>query len=71
MTGTVYAARQERQPDGTVKTILMHEAIMEHILGRPLREDERVEHVNGDTLDNRRDNPKMTGSFTYDIQELF
>lgn len=33
-----------------------HRWIMEQELGRPLRRDEHVHHINGDSLDNRREN---------------
>jgi hypothetical protein len=49
MNKGLHAVREE---DGK----LMEDLIMELILGRPLRPFEYVEHINGDTLDNREEN---------------
>lgn len=41
------------------RTIYLHRVVMEHALGRSLTQGEQVDHVNGDTLDNRRSNLRV------------
>jgi len=53
-----YAARSVRVV-GQNRVIQMHRIIMERILGRPLLPGEEVDHINGDSLDNRRTNLRL------------
>lgn len=48
-----YAGRRENH---TGKFIYLHRIILERKLGRILNSREQVDHINGDTLDNRRSN---------------
>lgn len=42
--------------------ILLHRVILERVLGRELERGEYVDHVNGDGLDNRRENLRLATS---------
>lgn len=48
------------------KTVREHRLIMEQMLGRYLRRDEIVHHINGDTLDNRVENLQIMAKRDHD-----
>jgi len=57
-----YRAVRKGVVDSYYKTIIMHRVIMERVLGRPLLHNEQIDHVNHDTLDNRRSNLRLVSN---------
>ena len=56
---SVYAKRDLPREKGKHRGIYMHREILSRVLGRTLARNERVDHINGDGLDNRRCNLRL------------
>jgi hypothetical protein len=55
-----YANRMEWViPRKTCRAFRLHRVVLERMLGRSLQPDEAVDHINGDKLDNRRENLRL------------
>lgn len=52
-------AKRNAQVNGKHKRIFLHRLIMERMLPRPIESHELVDHLNMDTLDNRRENLRL------------
>jgi hypothetical protein len=58
-TNTDYQLYAIRKPSLENNFRWMHRCILERVLGRALTKDELVDHINSDTLDNRRENLRV------------
>lgn len=59
LTRSGFYAKRKDYSSGRQKTIQLHREILARKLGRPLEPGEETDHINGDTLDNRRANLRL------------
>lgn len=57
--GRYMAKRNAPDENGKGRTEYLHRVTLSRVLGRELTPRERVDHINGDTLDNRRSNLRL------------
>lgn len=57
--GNRYATWHGREENGEKCQMLLHRAIMVRVIGCPIPDGMVTDHINGDTLDNRRDNLRL------------
>lgn len=56
---TMYATRWSYMPENKKKFLRLHRVILSRMLNRDLSSEEEVDHINGNGLDNRRNNLRL------------